>query len=54
MLADENGAEVTAGNLAKVHTLFGKIEAVCALAAHELEEKLQRLSQTLHPARVKA
>ncbi|MGY3089184.1 PAS domain S-box-containing protein [Hymenobacter sp. UYAg731] len=53
LLADEIGAEATADNLAKIHSLFAKIEAVCELAAGELEEKLQRLSQTLHPARIK-
>ncbi|WP_345123851.1 hybrid sensor histidine kinase/response regulator, partial [Hymenobacter antarcticus] len=46
-------AESSASTLTQVLPLFSKIEAVCALAADELEEKLQRLSQTLHPARVK-
>ncbi|NVO86658.1 PAS domain S-box protein [Hymenobacter terrestris] len=41
---------------ARIHTLFGKIETVCALAARELEEKLGLLTKTgpsaktvLHP-----
>ncbi|MFC6222842.1 PAS domain S-box protein [Hymenobacter artigasi] len=49
--------EAAAGSpetMAQVHALFSKIEAVCTLAAQELEEKLQRLSQTLHPARAKS
>ncbi|MDB5267694.1 MAG: hypothetical protein JWP58_734, partial [Hymenobacter sp.] len=54
LLADDTGAEAAGANLTKVHSLFAKIEAVCKLAAGELEEKLQRLSQTLHPARVQA
>ena len=53
LLADDAGAEAGAANLTKVQPLFARIETVCALAAQELEEKLQRLSQTLHPARVK-
>ncbi|SHI80920.1 PAS domain S-box-containing protein [Hymenobacter daecheongensis DSM 21074] len=38
---------------AQVLAAFAKIEAVCALAARELEEKLQRLSQTLPATRDK-
>ena len=53
IIADETGAGATTENLAEVHRLFLKIEAVCGLAAAELEEKLQRLSQTLQPARPK-
>ena len=52
----QRGTKVHPGKnvgMGKDHTLFAKIEAVCDLAARELEEKLQRLSQTLHPARVK-
>ena len=53
LLADTDGTGATAANLAEVHRLFLKIETVCEQAAAELEEKLQRLSQTLQPARVK-
>ena len=52
LIANEPGTEGNADTMTKVHAAFSKIEAVCDLAAHELEEKLQRLSQTLHPARV--
>ncbi|MDQ2793344.1 MAG: hypothetical protein M3Y12_04965, partial [Bacteroidota bacterium] len=54
LLTAETGAKASAENLAEVHRLFLKIEAVCELAASELEEKLQRLSQTLQPARAKS
>ncbi len=50
LIAPEAAADSTE-IVVQVHALFSKIEAVCALAAQELEEKLQRLSQTLHPAR---
>jgi hypothetical protein len=51
LLAYEPGAEATDANLAEVRRLFLKIEGVCELAAAELEEKLQRLSQARQPAR---
>ena len=53
LFADATGDVATPENLAEVQRLFLKIEAVCELAAAELEEKLQRLSQTLQPARAK-
>ena len=53
LLAHEPGNQDHTATTTEVQALFAKIEAVCELAAHELEEKLQRLSQTLHPARVK-
>ena len=53
LIANEAGDEGNAAAMTKVRALFLKIETVCELAARELEEKLQRLSQTLHPARVK-
>ena len=40
--------------MTSVHTLFSKIETVCALAARELEEKLIALSQIKQSGRVKA
>jgi len=52
LIADEAGADDRPATLREVPALFAKIEAVCELAARELEEKLQRLSQTLHGARV--
>ena len=52
LLAPE-AAAASPETVAQVHALFSRIEAVCALAAQELEEKLQRLSQTLHPAHLK-
>ncbi|MCC3153622.1 PAS domain S-box protein [Hymenobacter sp. BT770] len=39
---------------ARIHTLFGKIETVCALAARELEEKLVMLTKNGQPARASA
>ena len=51
LLADADGTGATTENLAEAHRLFLKIEAVCKQAAAELEEKLQRLSQTLQPTR---
>ncbi|MDO7844920.1 PAS domain S-box protein [Hymenobacter sp. M29] len=54
LLADADGTGATAANLAEVHRLFLKIETVCEQAAAELEEKLQRLSQTLHGVRAQA
>ncbi|MBF9239301.1 response regulator [Hymenobacter sp. BT683] len=39
---------------ARIHTLFGKIETVCALAARELEEKLALLTKTNKPVRTPA
>jgi CheY-like chemotaxis protein len=53
LIADETGAGATSTDLAEVQQLFLKIEAVCELAAAELEEKLRRLSQALQPARAK-
>ena len=51
LLANEAPDDSHATAVVEVRALFAKIEAVCERAAHELEEKLQRLSQTLHPAR---
>jgi hypothetical protein len=53
LIAREVNAKDTAETMTEVQDLFSKIEAVCELAARELEEKLQRLSQTLHPVRAK-
>jgi PAS domain S-box-containing protein len=52
LIATDPGHEGSPETMTQVHALFNKIEAVCELAARELEEKLQRLSQTLHAARV--
>ncbi|GAB3874195.1 hypothetical protein GCM10028824_27060 [Hymenobacter segetis] len=54
LIANEPSDDGSAETVAQVHVLFSKIEAVCELAARELEEKLQRLSQTLHGGRVQA
>jgi hypothetical protein len=54
LIAHEPGNEGNAETMTQVHALFAKIEAVCELAAQELEEKLQRLSQTLHLAKAPA
>ena len=51
LLANGPGGESSTETMTQVQSLFSKIEAVCELAAHELEEKLQRLSQMLHPVR---
>ena len=47
LIANDAGEEAGEQTKAQVLAAFTKIEAVCALAARELEEKLQRLSQTL-------
>jgi CheY-like chemotaxis protein len=54
LIANEANGAGSAETVAQVHVLFSKLEGVCELAARELEEKLQRLSQTLHGARAQA
>ncbi|GAA3997811.1 hypothetical protein GCM10022408_05710 [Hymenobacter fastidiosus] len=53
LIANEESEEATAETMNRALASFTKIEVVCALAARELEEKLQRISQTLQVARAK-
>ena len=44
LVSNESGLGASEETMTTIHTLFGKIETVCALAARELEEKLGALA----------